>query len=106
MTPPLIEFQNVTVHRGDKAVLDGITLSIGTGEHVAILGPNGSGKSSLIKTMTRECYPRYSGNGAGLRIFGRECWNVFDLRALLGIVSNDLMQSCSRDITGREAVLS
>jgi iron complex transport system ATP-binding protein len=73
---------------------------------VAILGPNGCGKSTLIKTITRECYPRYSGNGTGLRIFGQECWNVFDLRALLGIVSNDLMQSCARDISGREAILS
>src|SRR5260221_9150501 len=106
MTPPLIEFRNVTVCRGDKVALDGITLSIDAGEHVAVLGPNGSGKSSLIKTITRECYPRYSGNGAGLRIFGQECWNVFDLRALLGIVSNDLMQACARDISGREAVLS
>ena len=103
---PLIEFQNVTVYRGEKVALDGITLSIQAGEHVAILGPNGCGKSTLIKTITRECYPRYSGNGAGLRIFGQECWNVFDLRALLGIVSNDLMQSCARDISGREAVLS
>jgi iron complex transport system ATP-binding protein len=103
---PLIEFQDVTVYRGEKIALDGITLSIQAGEHVAILGPNGCGKSTLIKTITRECYPRYSGNGAGLRIFGQECWNVFDLRALLGIVSNDLMQSCARDISGREAVLS
>jgi iron complex transport system ATP-binding protein len=103
---PLIEFHDVTVYRGEKIALDGITLSIQAGEHVAILGPNGCGKSTLIKTITRECYPRYSGNGAGLRIFGQECWNVFDLRALLGIVSNDLMQSCARDISGREAVLS
>ena len=103
---PLIEFQDVTVYRGDKIALDGITLSIQAGEHVAILGPNGCGKSTLIKTITRECYPRYSGNGAGLRIFGQECWNIFDLRSHLGIVSNDLMQSCSRDISGREAVLS
>ena len=103
---PLIEFQDVTVFRGEKIALDRITLSIQAGEHVAILGPNGCGKSTLIKTITRECYPRYSGNGVGLRIFGQERWNVFDLRALLGIVSNDLMQSCSRDISGREAVLS
>jgi iron complex transport system ATP-binding protein len=104
--PPLIEFHDVTVYRGDKIALDGITISIEAGEHVAILGPNGCGKSTLIKTITRECYPRYTGNGAGLRIFGQECWNVFDLRALLGIVSNDLMQSCARDISGREAILS
>src|ERR1022692_568467 len=103
---PLIEFQNVTVYRGDKIALDGITLSIHEGEHVAILGPNGCGKSTLIKTITRECYPRFPENGSGLRIFGKEIWNVFDLRALLGIVSNDLMQSCTRDISGREAVLS
>src|ERR1700674_1059307 len=103
---PLIEFQDVTVYRGDKIALDGITLSIQAGEHVAILGPNGCGKSTLIKTITRECYPRCSGNGAGLRIFGQECWTVFDLRALLGIVSNDLMQACARDISGQEAVLS
>jgi iron complex transport system ATP-binding protein len=104
--PRLIEFHGVTVYRGDKIALDRITLSIEAGEHVAILGPNGCGKSTLIKTITRECYPRYSGNGAGLRIFGQESWNVFDLRALLGIVSNDLMQSCARDISGREAILS
>src|SRR5260370_1574149 len=103
---PLIEFQAVNVDRGEKIALDGITMSIQAGEHVAMLGPNGCGKSTLIKTITRECYPRYSGNGAGLRIFGQECWNVFDLRALLGIVSNDLMQSCARDISGREAILS
>jgi iron complex transport system ATP-binding protein len=106
MSPPLIEFQNVTVHRGDKVALDSVTLSIAEGEHVAILGPNGSGKSTLIKAITRECYPRYSGNGAGLRILGKDRWNIFELRVMLGIVSNDLMQSCARDFSGREVVLS
>ena len=104
--PPLLDFQNVTITRGDKVALDRITLSIDAGEHVAILGPNGSGKSSLIKAITRECYPRFTGNGSGLRIMGRETWNVFELRVMLGIVSNDLMLSCSRDFSGREVVLS
>ena len=100
---PLLEFQNVTVMRGAKRALDSLTFAIAEGEHVAILGPNGCGKSTLIKTITRECYPL---QGSALRILGQDRWNVFDLRVLLGIVSNDLMQSCTRDITGREAVLS
>src|ERR1043165_5337311 len=104
--PPLIEFQNLTVCRGEKVALDRINLSIDPGEHVAILGPNGSGKSSLIKAITRECYPRYTGNGAGVRIMGQERWNIFELRNMLGIVTNDLTQTCSRDYSGREIVLS
>jgi iron complex transport system ATP-binding protein len=100
---PLIEFRDVTVTRNGKTVLDSLTLSINAGEQVAILGPNGSGKSSLIKTITRECYPQL---GSGLRILGCEAWDLFELRALLGVVSNDLMSSCTRSYSAREVVLS
>lgn len=75
------------------------------GEHVAILGPNGSGKSTLIKTIMRECYPLIRPK-TRLRILGRQNWNIFELRSHLGVVSNDLMAQCTRDITGRELVLS
>ena len=103
--PALIELERVSVMRGDNIVLRELSLRIGVGEHVAILGPNGCGKSTLIKTITRECYPLLR-DGSRMAIFGRERWNIFDLRPLLGIVSNDLMALCTRDITGREAVLS
>src|SRR5574341_1359780 len=103
---PLLEFRNATVFRGERVVLEGITLQVCLGEHVAILGPNGSGKSTLVKLITRECYPRHSSNGAAVRILGRDTWNVFELRTLLGIVSNDLMQACTRALVGREAALS
>ena len=103
--PPLLSFRNVTIARGSRVALDSLSLSIAVGENVAIIGPNGSGKSTLIKAITRELYP-LARPGSEIRILGQETWNVFDLRSLLGIVSNDLMAACTRDITGREAVLS
>jgi iron complex transport system ATP-binding protein len=103
--PALIEFRHVSVCRGDKLALDRLTLEIGLGEHVAILGPNGCGKSTLIKTITRECYPLYRENSS-VRILGQESWNVFDLRSLLGIVSQELMRTFTRDVTGLDVVLS
>jgi len=101
----LLAFNHISVMLGDKTVLQDITLSIGAGEHVAILGPNGCGKSTLIKTITRECYP-LGLPGSSLTILGRVTWNVFELRPLLGIVSNELMRRCTREITGHELVLS
>jgi len=104
---PLLEFNNITVLKGEyQKVLDGISLKIYEGENVAILGPNGAGKSSLIKIITREYYPAFQEDGGSFRIWGQECWDVFDLRFLLGIVSNDLQYICARDITGMETVLS
>ena len=101
----LLEFACVSVARGLKTVLHDINLKIAPGEHVAILGPNGSGKSTLIKTITRECYPLVR-DGCHVRILGRDRWNVFELRSLLGIVSNDLATTCTRDISVEEAILS
>jgi iron complex transport system ATP-binding protein len=103
--PALIEFERITVMRGRTVALNDVSLKIGVGEHVAILGPNGCGKSTLIKAITRECYPVYQ-ERSSVRIFGEEQWNVAELRTLLGIVSNDLMATCTRSVTGRDIVLS
>lgn len=103
--PALLELQRVTVMRGERAGLQEVTLRIEAGEHVCILGPNGCGKSTLIKTITRECYP-VALDGSCITILGKERWNVFELRSLLGIVSPDLLASCTTDATGRDVVLS
>jgi iron complex transport system ATP-binding protein len=101
----LIDFQRVTIMRGETLALNDVSLRIGAGEHVAIIGPNGCGKSTFIKAITRECYPMPY-DGASLTILGSDHWNVFELRKLLGIVSSDLMTMCIRDLTGFDMVLS
>lgn len=105
MSPCLLEMRRVSVMRGANIVLHEMDLRIGVGEHVAILGPNGCGKSTLIKTITRELYP-LARPGSSLTLLGQDRWNIFELRSALGIVSNDLMAECAREITGREIVLS
>src|ERR1700721_4105163 len=78
--PALIDFQHINVMRGDKLALNDLTLRISQKEHVAILGPNGCGKSTLIKTITRDCYP-LAREGYAMSTLGQERWNIFELRA-------------------------
>lgn len=101
--PRLIEFENVRVQRENTMALRGVSFSIQAGEHAAILGPNGSGKSTLIKVITRECYPKLPGL---VRIWEQQTWGLFDLRVLLGIVTNDLVETCTKPYSALETALS
>lgn len=102
---PFLLFEHVNVARGDNVVLHDINLRIEPGEHVAILGPNGCGKSTLIKTMTCECYPLVKPE-TRVRIFGRERWDLTELKKRLGVVSADPLVRQTRSATGFEAVVS
>jgi iron complex transport system ATP-binding protein len=104
-TPALIEFEHVTIMRGTVTAVKDVSLKIAVGEHLAILGPNGCGKSTLVKAMSKECNPVVE-EGSWVRVFGRDDWNVFELRKMLGIVSSDLMERCTRMVSGRDIVLS
>ncbi len=85
-----LELAHVNVARGERVVLHDVNLSIRTGEHVAILGPNGCGKSTLIFTMTCQIYPIVQ-QGMQVCIFGRERWDLTQLRRRFGIVAAGLM---------------
>jgi ATPase subunit of ABC transporter with duplicated ATPase domains len=48
---------NVSVSFGNLAVLDGVSLSIGTGDRTGIVAPNGVGKSTLLKVLAGDLPP-------------------------------------------------
>ncbi|MGA2277284.1 MAG: ABC transporter ATP-binding protein [Terracidiphilus sp.] len=85
-----LELRHVNVARGDRVVLHDVNLTIRAGEHVAILGPNGCGKSTLILTMSCQIYPIVQ-PGMQVRIFGRERWELTELRQHFGVVAAGLV---------------
>jgi len=95
----------VNVARGESVVLHDVNLTVESGEHIAILGPNGCGKSTLIKTMTCELYP-VAEPGTRVSIFGRERWDLTELKKRLGVVSAELPGKATLKTTGRDAVLT
>src|SRR5579875_2511722 len=100
-----LSMQHVQVARGEQVVLHDVSLEIPLGAHVAILGPNGCGKSTLIKTITRECYPMVV-PGMRCTLLGRERWDVSQMRAHLGVVAADLPGERTPVTEGRTAVLA
>ncbi len=47
----MLEVREITVVFDHRPVLDAVSLTVGTGEVVALLGPSGSGKSTLLRVI-------------------------------------------------------
>jgi branched-chain amino acid transport system ATP-binding protein len=54
----VLEVEDVHTYYGESHVLQGVTLTVGAGEVVAILGRNGAGKTTLIRSIIGFTPPR------------------------------------------------
>jgi cobalt/nickel transport system ATP-binding protein len=90
----LFDFRNVVfAYDGKVKALDGVSLSIRSGQRVAILGSNGSGKSTLLKLMDGLYYPDSGeacvfGTSLTEEVFRDQDFN-FSFRQRVGLVFQD-----------------
>jgi len=112
-TEPLLDIHHIDVYRGDTQVFADFSLQIERGCSTAILGPNGSGKTTFLKLFSRELHPAAGNRIVGkksheswIKSYGRELWNVWELRQRFGIVSHELQERYLAQTIGREVILS
>jgi ABC-2 type transport system ATP-binding protein len=65
---PAVEVEDLVISYGEKAAVDGLSLSVRQGSVTAILGPNGAGKTSTVETC--EGYRRP--DRGQVRVLGRD----------------------------------
>ncbi|MHB1435558.1 MAG: ABC transporter ATP-binding protein [Thermoplasmata archaeon] len=65
---PALDLRGVRVSYRAVPVLQGIDLTVGSGEFVVLMGPNGSGKSTLLRAIVG----LEASDAGSIRVFGRE----------------------------------
>jgi zinc transport system ATP-binding protein len=63
---PVLEARDITFSYRRNRILDGLSLSVGPGQFVALVGPNGSGKSTLLRILLGLARPQ----SGSVRLFG------------------------------------
>ncbi|MEZ5092696.1 ABC transporter ATP-binding protein [Nocardioides sp.] len=102
--PPVLEFADVTVRRGEATLLDAVTWTVEEDERWVVLGPNGAGKTTLLQVAAAQLHP-----SAGLAAVLDEVLgtvDVFDLRPRIGVTSAALADRLPRQEKVRDVVVS
>jgi iron complex transport system ATP-binding protein len=99
-----LQFEQVSVRRGAKMLLDAVDWTVEEDERWVILGPNGAGKTTLLQIAAAVLHPT-SGVAA---IFGERLGSVdvFELRPRIGLSSAALAQRIPSGETVVDVVVS
>lgn len=102
--PPILQVQNLSITRGDTAILSDLSWQVDPGQHWAILGPNGCGKTSLLSALTGYLSPTDGEVTVLGETFGDSDWR--ELRKHIGIVSSSVRQMMNDSEPALETVIS
>ncbi len=100
---PIIEFRNVNVRYGERAILRDLTWTVRAGERWAILGPNGSGKTTLLSLICGDHPQAYSND---LWLFGRKRGtgeSIWEIKSRIGLVSPEMHLYFSEPLSAQQA---
>lgn len=103
-TPSVISLDHITVTRAGRIIIDDVSLTVGKGEHWAIVGPNGCGKTTLLKVIDGYLWP-----SRGTVTVTGDRYGEVDLREKrrrIGLVSSALFERIPLRDTFREVVRS
>ena len=94
---PALSLAGLRRDYGERTALEGVDLSLATGESLVVLGPNGAGKTTLLRILATLLRP----SGGEVRVLGcslpREAWK---LRGRIGYLGHEPL--LYRDLSGRE----
>ena len=86
----VLQFDEVTVRRGSKVLLDRISWTVEEDERWAVLGANGAGKTTLLQVAAATLHP----TAGTVHVLGERLGavDVFELRPRIGLASSALAQ--------------
>ncbi|WP_419993797.1 ABC transporter ATP-binding protein [Streptomyces boninensis] len=100
----VLELVDVSVVRGERALVDRVSWSVAEGERWVILGPNGAGKTTLLNIASSYLFP----TTGTVQILGEKLGSVdvFDLRPRIGMSSSVLAEKLPKSQTVLQTVLT
>jgi thiamine transport system ATP-binding protein len=90
----MLQVEGVCVRFDTRPVLDGVDLTVATGEVVALLGPSGSGKTTLLRVIAGLLTP----DAGRIRWDGEDVTDVPTHRRRFGLVFQDQQLFPHRDV--------